>query len=156
MFKVSISRAPAAVSIGQKVLQRGFSSELRTEAEILVDKVHDLVRAATSGDFKSYAALNSPSSTCIEPETKGNIISGLAFHKHYFDLPPPTIKQPPAQTTLTNIRAKVCCKGQMGFVTYNRVSQNGSDVSVAQETRIWEKNASNEWVQVHFHKSLVD
>jgi len=154
MFRV-INRVPTLTRKVGVVTQYGFATETKTQAEVLIDKVYDLVRAATSGNFAAYKALNSPTSTCIEPETRGNIISGLAFHEHYFSLPADP-NQAPSQTTLTNVRAKVCCESKMGFVTYNRVTQRGVDVSVAQETRIWEKDSADEWVQVHFHKSLVE
>ena len=41
----------------------------------------------------------------------------------------------------------------MGMITYNRVTQRGGEVSVAQETRVWEKREGR-WAHVHFHKSV--
>lgn len=40
----------------------------------------------------------------------------------------------------------------MGFLAYNRVTQQGLKTAVAQETRIWEQR-DGRWQMVHFHKS---
>ena len=41
----------------------------------------------------------------------------------------------------------------MGVVTYNRMTQKGWEVTVAQETRVWEKR-DGKWLHTHFHKSI--
>jgi hypothetical protein len=102
---------------------------------------------------QKYASLCSAGLSCIEPETSGQIVKGLKFHEHYFALPPAKADQPAHKTTtLTDLQVRV--SGDMGFVTYNRVTQTGLATSVAQETRIWERTAAGDWVQVHFHKSI--
>jgi ketosteroid isomerase-like protein len=120
---------------------------------VLVAQTHELIAAISAGDFNKYASFCAAGLSCIEPETAGQIIKGLKFHEHYFTLPagdgPPVHKT----TTLTDLQVRA--SGDMGFVTYNRVTQTGSMTSVAQETRIWERSSSTgEWVQVHFHKSI--
>ena len=137
-----------------------------------------LLNAITAGDFATYRELCASDGTCIEPETSGQIVRGTKFHQHYFDLPSDG-PSPPKTTTLTDMTVRVCGAGKMGFVTYNRLTQSGVDVAVAQvapwphglmrlslaialerrsihylaqETRVWE-NADGGWRQVHFHKS---
>ena len=46
--------------------------------------------------------------TCIEPETAGNIIAGMPFHRHYFSLPkdPGATPATPANTTMANVTVR--------------------------------------------------
>jgi hypothetical protein len=128
---------------------------LATKAEDeLIAANRSLLAAISSGDWKKYAELVSADSTCIEPETSKQIVSGLDFHRFYFDLPgDPNAKPEPKNTTMADIHAKVI--GSLGYLTYNRVTQVGLKTSVAQETRCWEKSrADGQWRMVHFHKSV--
>jgi ketosteroid isomerase-like protein len=127
---------------------------LATKAEDeLINVNRSLLTAISSGDWKKYAELVSADATCIEPETSKQIVSGLEFHKFYFDLPgDPTVKQEPKNTTMSDIHAKVV--GSLGYLTYNRVTQVGLKTNVAQETRCWEKNKEGQWKMTHFHKSV--
>jgi hypothetical protein len=109
-----------------------------------------------AGDWATYSSLCHPDGTCIEAETMGQVVRGLDFHKHYFDLPAnPDSASAPSNITVCDLHARVCPKGVMGFVTYNRLNQSGIASSLAQETRIWEKNSEGHWKQVHFHKSVL-
>lgn len=90
-----------------------------------------LLNAITAGDFATYRELCASDGTCIEPETSGQIVRGTKFHQHYFDLPSEG-PSAPKTTTLTDMTVRVCAAGKMGFVTYNRLTQAGLDVSVAQ------------------------
>lgn len=89
------------------------------DSTALVAATKELLAAVDKGDYAAYEKLCSPTITCIEPETAGNVIQGLAFHKHYFTLPPstPPAPRPHKTTTLANVTARVCCEAKMGFVT---------------------------------------
>jgi hypothetical protein len=50
-----------------------------------------------------------------------------------------------------DVQVRVC--GDMGLLAYNRITQRGANVTVAQETRVWEKK-DGKWIHVHFHKSI--
>ena len=41
--------------------------------------------ALTSGDFDTFSRLCDPKITCFEPESLGNLVEGMDFHKFYFD-----------------------------------------------------------------------
>merc|ERR1712194_184266 len=102
----------------------------------LIAITEKLLSAIGSGDFATYSSLCHDESTCIEPETLGQIVHGLDFHKHYFDLPSDPSNPPaPSNITLCDVNVRVCPKGVMGFVTYNRLGQSGVTSSLAQETR---------------------
>jgi len=53
----------------------------------IVSATQRLLGAIATGDYETYAMYSDPSLTAIEPETSGNIIQGLGFHKyvHLFD-----------------------------------------------------------------------
>lgn len=144
----SIRRFPM---MARTISPRYFATK-KAEEE-LIDINRSLLTAISSGDWKTYSELVSADATCIEPETSKQIVSGLEFHKFYFDLPgDPTVKQEPKNTTMSDIHAKVV--GSLGYLTYNRVTQVGLKTSVAQETRCWEKNKEGQWRMTHFHKSV--
>ena len=93
--------------------------------------------------------------TCIEPETNGNIIVGLPFHKYFFDLA--RTHQPIAPTPKLNT---VCSPHvrmlgpDHALIVYVRVVQQGDKISTGEETRVWKRDpVSKEWRNVHFHRS---
>lgn len=59
---------------------------LRVAKEQEIIKVTEqLLSAITSGDFDTYTKLGDPKITCFEPESLGNLVEGMDFHKFYFD-----------------------------------------------------------------------
>jgi len=112
-----------------------------------------LLEAIRTGDYATYESLCDPDMTCIEPETLGQIVAGRKFHQHYFDLPAAAPGVAPA-TNITMCDVTVRVAGTMACVTYNRLSQKGTDSFLVQETRIWEKK-NGAWKHTHFHRSQV-
>lgn len=111
-----------------------------------------LLTAIDAGDWATYAGLCDESLTCFEPEAMGQLISGLPFHKFYFDLPK---GKTPKQSTIASPHVRIV--GDAAVVSYVRVVQkldgNGAPVSsAALETRVWQKTAAG-WKHVHFHRS---
>ena len=113
-----------------------------------------------AGSFSSPSPQRGP-----EPEARGSRVSGLAFHKFYFDLgggggADPTTSR---QTTLVEPRCRlVGADGSAAVVTYLRlVQQHGGPGSSGapttakfEETRMYEQREGN-WICVHFHRSVV-
>jgi len=124
-------------------------------AQQLLDLNQKLLVAIVGGDWKTYESLCDPSITCFEPEARGQIASGMAFHKYYFDLP--SSPQMPAKN-VTMAQPHVRLLGDSGAVlSYVRLTQSldadGSpQTSRVEETRVWQK-IDGHWKHVHFHRS---
>jgi calcium/calmodulin-dependent protein kinase (CaM kinase) II len=111
-----------------------------------------LLKTIDAGDWAGYAALCDESISCFEPEACGQVITGMPFHKFYFDLPKGNT---PKQSTMASPHVRVM--GNAAVLSYVRVVQkldgSGSPVSVAaMETRVWQKTQGG-WKHVHFHRS---
>ena len=146
-----LRRSAAAVASSCRPCRRFLATKVEEE---LIAANRALLAAISAGDWTKYAELVSADSTCIEPETSKQVMSGLDFHKFYFDLPAdPAAKPEPKNTTMADIHAKVV--GSLGYLAYNRVTQVGLKTNVAQETRCWERSRKDgKWRMVHFHKSV--
>jgi len=123
------------------------SSELE-----LLELSQKLLQAIDTGDWSTYAKLCDEQITCFEPETEGHLVTGLPFHKFYFDLPGGSA---PRLSTASSPNIRVI--GDVGIVCYARVVQkldpNGVPVTVvADETRIWQL-VNGSWKHIHFHRS---
>ena len=114
-----------------------------------------LLESVVSGDWDAYETLCDPTITCFEPETRGQVAAGMAFHKYYFDLP--GVPQKPAKN-VTMAQPHVRLLGDEGAViSYVRLTQSLDATGVPQtsrmeETRVWQK-IGGAWKHVHFHRS---
>lgn len=125
-------------------------SELTAE---LLDLNQKLLVAIVTGDWATYTQLCDPGITCFEPEARGQLVSGMEFHRYYFpNSPVPEIKK-----NVTMCSANVRMIGDVAILAYVRLTQfldaNGSaQTAAAEETRVWERK-SGQWKHVHFHRS---
>jgi ketosteroid isomerase-like protein len=111
-----------------------------------------LLQAIDGGLWDAYAKLCDPTISCFEPEACGQVVTGLPFHKFYFDLPR---SNSPKKSTMANPHVRMM--GDSAVLSYVRVVQKldatGAPISVAaMETRVWQKIDST-WKHVHFHRS---
>ncbi len=125
---------------------------LRAELLRLNQRLLDSIAA---GDWNAYQELCHPELTCFEPEARGQLVEGLAFHKFYFDLGAPTS---PRNTTMTSPRV-LMLGDDAAVVAYVRLVQRiGDDDKPAtvcsEETRVWQR-IDGRWRHVHFHRSAV-
>ena len=104
-----------------------------------------------------YTTLVDPALTCFEPEAPGVLVSGLDFHKFYFDLPKAAPGAVRPQTTLVDQRVRLLgpCSALM---TYTRLTQAVSSAGApytqkSEETRVWTRAEDGRWVCTHFHRS---
>ena len=51
----------------------------------IIKVTEQLLSGLASGDFEAFNRLCDPKITCFEPESLGNLVEGLDFHKFYFD-----------------------------------------------------------------------
>ena len=111
-----------------------------------------LLKAIDAGDWNTYAALCDESLTCFEPEASGHLVSGMPFHKYYFDLPP---GKTPRQSSISSPHVRIV--GDVAIVSYVRLVQkldaSGAPVTASvSETRVWRRDGEG-WKHVHFHRS---
>jgi ketosteroid isomerase-like protein len=120
----------------------------------LLDLNQRLLDSIAQGDWATYQELCDPALTAFEPEGKGQLIEGLAFHHFYFQLGG---FQGPRQTTMCSPRVRVM--GDVAVVAYVRLNQrlgaDGSPATLAfEETRVWQRQ-NGRWRHVHFHRSAM-
>ena len=123
-----------------------------TTAADLLQLNQRLLDCIALGDWAAYQELCDPSLTAVEPESHGQVVEGLAFHRFYFDLGGIRGRH---QTTMTAPNVRVM--GDVAVVAYvrlvQRVGPEGAPVTVAHaETRVWQRRDSR-WRHVHFHRS---
>ncbi len=119
----------------------------------LIALTEDLITSIAEADWETYESLCDPTITAFEPESRGHLVDGLAFHRFYFDLGSSDI---PRQTSLLNPIVRML-GDDAAVVCYTRLVQTlddaGSPISVTyEETRVWERQ-DGDWKHVHFHRS---
>jgi calcium/calmodulin-dependent protein kinase (CaM kinase) II len=111
-----------------------------------------LLDAIAAGDWKTYAELCDPSLSAFEPEARGHLVEGMAFHKFYFDLGGASSPHNTAQSS-----PHVRLMGDVAVVSYVRLNQRVNaqgepTVAAIEETRVWQRQ-NGVWRHVHFHRS---
>ena len=126
----------------------------------IVDVTCELMTSIYEGDYGTYVRLCDDNMTCFEPETSGNLISGMPFHKYYFDnlLGDLNGRFGPLHTTIVNPHVVMLSEGS-AYICYNFLIQmlQGSQWVTVQrtETRIWKHEDGVGWRSLHFHKSIL-
>ncbi len=113
-----------------------------------------LLDSITNADWATYQELCDPTLTAFEPESLGQLVEGLGFHRFYFDLG--GVRGHP-NTTMCAPRVRLM--GDVAIVTYIRLNQRlGSDGAPTtagfSETRVWHRQVG-QWKHVHFHRSPI-
>ncbi|CAM2699742.1 unnamed protein product [Rotaria socialis] len=124
-----------------------------------------LIQAIANSDYDMYKSLCDSKITCFEPETIGNLVEGLDFHKFYFDTgrfarsdtvlsakaSKPTINCTMLTPVVHILGDEAACIAYVLLLQF--LDRNGQPQSVrTEETRIWHKKDSR-WQCVHFHRS---
>ena len=122
-----------------------------TEAELLTLNQRFL-DAIERRDWEAYIEFCDPTLTAFEPEAVGNLITGLEFHRIYFD----------SNSRGATVKSTISCPdvrlmGDVAVITYVRLrqrvdAQGVHSTSAHEETRIWQKQ-NGKWKHVHFHRS---
>jgi hypothetical protein len=121
----------------------------------LLDLNQKLLVAIVGGDWKTYESLCDASITCFEPEARGQLAVGIAFHKYFFDLPG-TPQKPAKNVTMSQPHVRLL-GDSAAVLCYVRLTQSLDDNGVphigrVEETRVWQK-LNGQWKHVHFHRS---
>lgn len=147
--------APMSISSSTVTFSPPLTMTTNSAEQELLQLNQKLLESIIRGDWATYADLCDPSITCFEPEARGELVIGMAFHKYYFDLPGPT---KPAAKNVTMAQPHVRVIGDAAILSYVRLTQsldgNGSpQTSRVEETRIWQK-IGGAWKHVHFHRAV--
>jgi hypothetical protein len=112
-----------------------------------------LLESINLADWNTYQELCDPSLTAFEPESRGQLIEGLEFHRFYFFSRGGT----KGDRNTTMCAPQVRLMGDVAVIAYVRLSQYlGPDglpyTAATEETRIWQRRHGS-WKHVHFHRS---
>jgi calcium/calmodulin-dependent protein kinase (CaM kinase) II len=124
----------------------------RTE-ETLLQLSRRLLEAISGGDWDTYVSLCDPSLTCFEPEARGECVTGLEFHRFYFD---ERRAAGASQTTLIEPQIRML-GADAAVISYVRLVQSRDaagqpHTSRTEETRVWQRR-DGRWRLVHLHRS---
>jgi ketosteroid isomerase-like protein len=124
-----------------------------TERELL-ELNQRLLNCIAEGNWAVYQELCDPSLTALEPESLGQVVQGMDFHRYYFDLGGIRGRH---HTTMCSPHVRLM--GDVAVVSYMRLVQrigpDGNPMTVGQaETRVWQRR-DGRWRHVHFHRSML-
>lgn len=160
--KESIESAITIEDVEDKV-ERTIAKE-----QEIIKVTEQLLSALTSGDYETFNRLCDSKITCFEPESLGNLVEGMDFHKFYFDNWKLTrsdtvvtkINTPPrSHINTTVLHPTVHLMGDdAACIAYIRLTQYMDRDSTAktvqhEETRVWNRK-NGKWVNVHCHRSI--
>lgn len=129
-----------------------------SDRNALLNLSQSLLDSIVEGNWQAYAELCDESLTCFEPEARGHLVEGLAFHQFYFEGPPGAAPASPKRVHTTMASPNVRIMGDSAIVCYTRLTQvfdaaNAPVTKAVEETRVWQK-IDGQWKHVHFHRSL--
>jgi calcium/calmodulin-dependent protein kinase (CaM kinase) II len=122
-------------------------------SEELLQLNRRLLESIDLANWNAYQELCDPGLTAFEPESRGQLVEGMDFHRFYFFSRGAT----KGNTNTTICSPQVRVMGDVALVTYVRLTQYlGPDglpcTTATEETRIWQRQG-NGWRHVHFHRS---
>jgi len=126
---------------------------MEPRAEI-VELTRRLLQAIAEKDWAAYQELCADDLTAIEPESLGQRVEGLEFHRFYFGL------GGGIKAHLTSLCSPhVRLLGDTAVISYVRLTQgvdaDGRPTTAgAAESRVWSRQ-SGRWKMVHFHRSVL-
>jgi calcium/calmodulin-dependent protein kinase (CaM kinase) II len=120
----------------------------------VVKLTEQLLEAINTGDFDTYSKICDPHMSCFEPESLGNLLEGMDFHKFYFDNGRNNYKN--LNTTVLNPHVHLM-GDDAACIAYIRLTQymdkqGMTHTTQTEETRVWHRK-ENKWQNVHFHRS---
>lgn len=119
----------------------------------LLELTQRLLTSIADADWETYASLCDAGLTAFEPEARGQLVEGLAFHQYYFDLGGPAS---PRRVTICAPHVRLLGENA-AVVSYVRLVQYVDAAGAAhtgkfEETRVWQR-IDGQWRHVHFHRS---
>jgi calcium/calmodulin-dependent protein kinase (CaM kinase) II len=123
------------------------------DQQAVLDANQRLLHAIVGGDWSTYEQLCDPTITCFEPESRGHLVSGMPFHRFYFELGG---AKNPFNVTMASPDVRML-GDDAAVITYvrhvQRLDGDGlPQTSHVEETRVWQRQKGG-WKHVHFHRS---
>ena len=121
----------------------------------LLELNQKLLASIAGADWLTYCELCDASLTAFEPESHGQLVAGLEFHKFFFDLGASRL---PHHTTMASPHVRLL-GDDVAVISYTRLTQRAdsagaASITAANETRVWQRQHGR-WRHVHFHRSPV-
>ncbi|XP_039273131.1 calcium/calmodulin-dependent protein kinase type II delta chain-like isoform X7 [Styela clava] len=129
--------------------------ETRAKKAEIIRLTEQILQAKSDCDFEAYCKLVSPDMSCFEPETQGNLVRGIDFHKFFFDNNSAKSGKTNNTTMLNPIVTLMGDDGAcVAYINLTQYVSSNNQVMVKQveETRVWQR-ANGAWRMVHFHRS---
>nr|XP_034312775.1 calcium/calmodulin-dependent protein kinase type II delta chain isoform X5 [Crassostrea gigas] len=153
--KADIDRAITLTEL-QIQEQSGCSSpKSLCKKQEIIKLTEQMIAAITSGNYEEYTKYADPALTCFEPETMGNMIVGMDFHKFYFDHVF-SKNNKPVNTSILNplvhlLGDDAACIAYVKLTQY--IDRDGiPQTRKAEETRVWQRK-DGKWQNIHLHRS---
>lgn len=129
---------------------RTMSEDVKRE---LLELTERLLVSISQGDWETYQSLCDASLSAFEPEARGQLVEGMAFHKYYFDLGG---AKTPKHVTICAPHVRLMGE-DAAVVSYVRLVQyldaaGAAQTAKSEETRVWQR-LDGRWQHVHFHRS---
>ncbi|KAG5680153.1 hypothetical protein PVAND_009678 [Polypedilum vanderplanki] len=128
---------------------------VRLKRQEIIKVTEQLIETINRGDFIAYTKICDPHLTAFEPESMGNLVEGMDFHKFYFEN---VLGKNYRAINTTILNPHVHLLGDdTACIAYVRLTQYVDKQGIAhshqsEETRIWHKR-DNKWQNVHLHRS---
>ncbi len=129
---------------------KAMSDDVKRE---LLELTERLLASISAGDWDAYQSLCAADLTAFEPEARGQLVEGLAFHQYYFDLGG---GKTPRHVTICAPHVRLL-GADAAVVSYVRLVQyldasGAAQTAKSEETRVWQRREGR-WQHVHFHRS---
>jgi len=126
------------------------------KAEI-IKMTEQILESIATGDYETYSKLADPHMTAFEPESLGNLVAGMDFHKFYFDNGGG--KPNKLNTTLLNPNVHLlgddaACIAYVRLTQFTDKQSGQSRTSQSEESRVWHRK-DGKWQNVHLHRSAA-
>ncbi|KRZ68713.1 Calcium/calmodulin-dependent protein kinase type II alpha chain, partial [Trichinella papuae] len=150
-------------AVAERTCSQTTPTSPTTRKREIIKLTEILLDAITRSDYDVYAKMCDPNMTCFEPESLGNLIEGMDFHKFYFDHKEVCFSgqlsgKMNCKTTLLNPHVHVM-GDDAACIAYVRLTQyidrnKEAQSQKSEESRVWWRR-DGKWQCVHFHRSNV-
>ncbi|XP_021944420.1 calcium/calmodulin-dependent protein kinase type II delta chain isoform X4 [Folsomia candida] len=142
--------------------------DVKAKKAEIIKLTENIIESINNGDLEQYTKLADPHMTAFEPESVGNLVAGMDFHKFYFENNAMTTTSAAGKfnnsassgrnTTILNPHVHLL-GDDAAVIAFIRLTQffdknlSGTPATTQhEETRIWHRK-DGKWQMVHVHRS---